>query len=553
MKASLILGILVSQLSLVKGECLPQVDLGYEIHEALKYNETTDLYTFSNIRYAQPPVGDLRFSAPKPPTGRNHVVQKGNGSIIMCPQGSPGWGSANADFGHAFINGNLSDYNYTEEHAAQELTTKKNAQTVLELPQTEDCLFLDVVVSRAVFERRNSKAKKAPVLVWMHGGGYIFGYKNDVVDATDPAGLINASRSDGSDGFIYVSLNYRLGAFGWLAGPSLEAANGTANAGLHDQHLALQWVQKYIHLFGGDPKKVTLSGLSAGGGSTVHHITAYGGKKGPAPFARAFINSPGYFPIASNFQAENITQYFLKFLNASTIEEARKLPARALMEANVAHTSSVETNFVYGPAVDGDFVPALPGLSLLSGNFHKNIDLLLSHTRYEGGEYSQPFVQSDDDFKSLLHQLYPGIVDEMANYIIKDLYPGKGAVRTIDFMGDSVFACNTNWLARAFANQTYNMQFNISPPFHAYDESYIWKGYGRNNFGAPVIESLASSWQGYITNFIKTGNPNGRGLPPFPQQGQNASANILTPEGIITGRDSTAGHRCEWLQKGLFV
>lgn len=94
----------------------------------------------------------------------------------------------------------------------------------------------------------------------MHGGGYIFGYKNDVVDATDPAGLINASRSDGSDGFIYVSLNYRLGAFGWLAGPSLEAANGTANAGLHDQHLALQWVQKNIHLFGGDPKKVTLSG-----------------------------------------------------------------------------------------------------------------------------------------------------------------------------------------------------------------------------------------------------------------------------------------------------
>ncbi|KAK0765220.1 hypothetical protein N5P37_002698 [Trichoderma harzianum] len=509
MKATLILGIIVSQLSFGKGECLPQVDLGYEIHEALKHNETTDLYTFSNIRYAQPPVGDLRFSAPKPPTGRNYVVQKGNGSIMMCPQGSPGWGSANSDFGHAFINGNLSDYNYTAEHAA------------------EDCLFLDVVVPRAVFERRNSKAKKAPVLVWMHGGGYIFGYKNDVDDATDPAGLINASRSDGSGGFIYVSLNYRLGAFGWLAGPSLEAANGTANAGLHDQHLALQWVQKNIHLFGGDPKKVTLSGLSAGGGSTVHHITAYGGKKGPPPFARAFINSLGYFPIGSNFQAENITQYFLKFLNASTIEQARKLPARALMEANVAHTSSVETNFIYGPAVDGDFVPALPGLLLLSGNFHKNVDLLLSHTRYEGGEYSQPFVQTDDDFKSLLHQLYPGIVDEVADYIIKDLYPGKGA--------------------------TYNMQFNISPPFHAYDESYIWKGYGRNNFGAPVIESLATTWQGYITNFIKTGNPNGRGLPPFPQQGQNASANILTPEGIITGQDSTVGHRCEWLQKGLFV
>ncbi|UKZ76636.1 hypothetical protein TrVFT333_004343 [Trichoderma virens FT-333] len=250
MRASIILGIVVSLLSLVRGECLPQVDLGYEIHEALKYNDTTGLYTFSNIRYAQPPVGDLRFSAPKPPTGRNLVVEKGNGSLIMCPRGSPGWSIANSDFGHAFINGNLSNYNYTAEHAAQELITKKNAQAVLELPgQTEDCLFLDVVVPRAVFDRRTT-TKKAPVLVWMHGGGYIFGYKNDIVDATDPAGLINASRSDGSDGFIYVSLNYRLGAFGWLAGPSLGAANGTENAGLHDQRLALQWVQKYIHLFG---------------------------------------------------------------------------------------------------------------------------------------------------------------------------------------------------------------------------------------------------------------------------------------------------------------
>ncbi|PNP60163.1 hypothetical protein THARTR1_00187 [Trichoderma harzianum] len=129
--------------------------------------DTTGLYTFSNIRYAQLPVDDLRFSAPQPPKGRNHVVQKGNGSLIMCPQGSPGWGIANSDFGHAFINGNLSNYNYTTEHAAQELVTKKNAQAVLELPgQTEDCLFFDVVVPRAVFERRNSRAKKAPVLVW---------------------------------------------------------------------------------------------------------------------------------------------------------------------------------------------------------------------------------------------------------------------------------------------------------------------------------------------------------------------------------------------------
>lgn len=96
----------------------------------------------------------------------------------------------------------------------------------------------------------------------LHGGGYTIGQKGG---GNSPNGLIKASQNDGTPGIIFVALNYRLGAMGWLSGPTLQAAGGVSNAGLYDQRLALEWVQKYIHLFGGDPNQITLMGESAGG------------------------------------------------------------------------------------------------------------------------------------------------------------------------------------------------------------------------------------------------------------------------------------------------
>ena len=101
--------------------------------------------------------------------------------------------------------------------------------------------------------------KLTTILVWIYGGGFSTGDKS-VLNGGGPSGLIHRS----NDSIIYVALNYRLGAFGWLSGPTFQQS-GTANAGLHDQQFALKWVQKYIHLFGGDPGKVTVMGQSAGG------------------------------------------------------------------------------------------------------------------------------------------------------------------------------------------------------------------------------------------------------------------------------------------------
>jgi carboxylesterase type B len=110
--------------------------------------------------------------------------------------------------------------------------------------------------------------------VWIFGGGCTTGDKAGITTG-NPAGLIGRS----NDSIIYVALNYRLGAFGWLSGPTFQT-DGTPNAGLHDQRFALKWVQKHISAFGGDPDQVTVIGESAGGGSIMHQITVCGG---PSP------------------------------------------------------------------------------------------------------------------------------------------------------------------------------------------------------------------------------------------------------------------------------
>ena len=178
-------------------------------------------------------------------------------------------------------------------------------------------------------------------------------------------------------------MNYRLGAFGWLSGPTFQE-NGTANAGLHDQRFALEWIQQNIAKFGGDPNRVTVFGESAGGGSIMHQITAYGGNNGPAPFQQAILQSPGFQPVVSNAQEETIFNDYLGLLNVTTLEQARQLPYSALQTANIIQVGLASYGqFVYGPSVDGDFVPQLPGLLLLHGQYDKSLRVMVGHNADE--------------------------------------------------------------------------------------------------------------------------------------------------------------------------
>lgn len=148
----------------------------------------------------------------------------------------------------------------------------------------------------------------------------------------NPLGLLDQSLDLPSGGQIWVCFNYRLGAFGWLNGPIFAGQDGTTNAGLYDQRLALEWVQSHIHLFGGDARKVTVMGESSGGASILHQITAFGGIK--APFQQAILQGPGFLPKPLVEQTDTAFAEFLDAAGVSTLAEARKLDTSILQLAN---------------------------------------------------------------------------------------------------------------------------------------------------------------------------------------------------------------------------
>lgn len=161
------------------------------------------MYNFSNIRYAAPPLGDLRFRAPVAPEQDREQVQ--NGSIgRQCPQGYPIWSQ---DIQPDFL---LSLLTNTTFNKSTDISSYPYVPYPVDPRTTEDCLFLDVAVPKKIFDRAQQKdlvAKRslAPVLVWIFGGGFTLGDKT----STDPAGLIERSEVVG-DGIVFVALNYRV-------------------------------------------------------------------------------------------------------------------------------------------------------------------------------------------------------------------------------------------------------------------------------------------------------------------------------------------------------
>ncbi|KIM74427.1 hypothetical protein PILCRDRAFT_801127 [Piloderma croceum F 1598] len=212
------------------------VDLGYATYRG-STDPSTNVTSFLSIRYAAPPTGALRFQAPQAPDNVTGV-QDATSFPPQCLQAQSGVSQTNP-----FVHN----------------THSRKRQS---MPSSEDCLFLDVSVPDI------GRAEKLPVVVWIHGGGYESG------NATffPQAALVAVSQNRA----IAISIQYRLAAFGFLAGPSVKK-RGALNAGLLDQNFALQWVQQYVRtklllLFGGDPTKVTIWGQS---GKPIDSVWCY--------------------------------------------------------------------------------------------------------------------------------------------------------------------------------------------------------------------------------------------------------------------------------------
>lgn len=290
----------------------PQAQLTDGVVEGVKLRgEHKDVRVFRGIPYAAPPVADFRFREPQP-VARWAGVQPARQFGPRCMQ----------------------------PNAAGKLDFRSTTMS-------EDCLYLNV------WTKGSGAESKLPVLVYFHGGGLVTGDGSET--RYDGANL--ASR-----GIVAVTVNYRLGAFGFLApsGASSEASHGTAgNYGLLDQVAALRWVRDNIAQFGGDPANVTIAGNSAGSVSVSAHMAS---PLSRGLFARAIGQSGGAFGengMWTREEAERAANEFAGRVGASSLQQWRSLPARTLLSAYTQPQRSYEP-MSFRPSIDGYFLTESP-------------------------------------------------------------------------------------------------------------------------------------------------------------------------------------------------
>ncbi|HEX6894559.1 MAG TPA: carboxylesterase family protein [Bryobacteraceae bacterium] len=424
-----------------------------------------EVRVYKGIPYAAPPVGDLRWKSPKPVTKWDGVKKADAfGSTCMqspYPEGSPYHGPAEAT--------------------------------------SEDCLYLNV------WTAAKSAKEKRPVMVWIHGGALTRGSgSTPVYDGEKFA----------EKGVVLVTINYRLGIFGYFAHPELTKEsdrNASGNYGFLDQIAALEWVQRNIAAFGGDSKRVTIFGESAGSWS-VNVLVASPLTKGL--FARAIGESGAQFgrvtPLA---QAEAAGMAIAKRANANSIAELRAKSAEDLMKLTVGASS----------VVDGYFLPQ-DVKSIYAAGKQNDVPLLIGSNADEGTAFTPPNVQADgfrktaksrygDDADAYL-KIYPASSDDEAH---------KSSAQA---MRDQTFGWEMRTWAR-MQNQTgkskvYVYYFSKVPPgefgpklgaYHASEIGYVFETL---QGGTDTDHKLSDEMSSYWVNFATAGDPNGKSLPKWP-------------------------------------
>lgn len=554
-------------------QALPVVDLGYERHRAIELNTTGDYYNFTNIRFGQPPVGDLRWAAPKPPASRQNQsaslpIVDGSAQGGNCPQAFPCWFEVQTAFVEAYLAGQAFDFASASDEVYGGGACSEATPSSQRAPwETEDCLFLDVFVPTSAFEKAsvhpdaNSSSSAAPVLVYFYGGGYAGGAKNSFGNFNgSPAGLIHSSRATSPDGLIYVAINYRLGSLGWMFGSDFASQGGLVNAGLYDQRLALQWVQDNIHLFGGDPDRVTVMGESAGGGSIIMQMTAFGNKDNKsAPFHQAITQSAALIPSASAGLQNQVFAQMLDLLNVSSLEAARQLPSQQVIDANHIMLASAPYGSVFlGPVVDDAILPDDPRRLLRDGKVDKNVKVLTSIASNEGLSFASANITNDADFDEFVGVFLEGADDELRRHVASTLYPpvfdgSLGYTNQLErarlFWAELVSTCNAQLLHDAVAQPGYANLFDVWPAMHQGDIPYVF--YNGPQSLSSVNGTVARSIQDYITSFVITGNATAEKAPALPDWDPAAILG-MSSTGFAIVNDPTDNDRCSYWHDAPF-
>lgn len=462
----------------------------------------TRITAFKGIPFAEPPVGENRWKAPKPCKDWEGIYDAYKFAPISV-QDRPGIGT---------------DIYCREWHVDKDIEI------------SEDCLYLNV------WTNAKSEDDKLPVLVWFFGGGFQWGYTAEMEFNGE-----NLAKK----GIIVVSVNYRLGALGFLAHPDLfnESPDAPANFGLLDQLAGLKWVKRNIAAFGGDPDNITIAGQSAGGGSVLNHLTS-GSSIGlyqkaiilsgiiSFPYIKDFVMTPRTIDDACSYGVK-----FFDRLGVKTVEEARKLDASYIREvyAKFRETES----FFFTPMIDNVFQHDEP-LKLFMQGKHAHVPLMSGNTFDEFPSFI--LADSEAEFESKAKDIFGDKTSEFLSFPEARKHNGNlyAPVRAIECGVKAVFEHNDK--------PGYYYSFEPDIPgednpgtFHSVDLWFFfdnldkcWRPMTGRHYDIARQMSL------YFTNFIKNGDPNGNdvdgsALPmwkPYTESSKNEMH--FTPEGAKT-------------------
>jgi para-nitrobenzyl esterase len=462
--------------------------------------------SFKGIPYAAPPVGDLRWEPPQPPAAWSGIRLA-------------------TDFGHDCM----------------QMPTRSEAAPRRTIA-SEDCLYLNIWLP----EHRSGKL---PVMVWIHGGGWVQG-------GTSPN--IYDGAAFARQGIVFVSLNYRLGRFGFFAFPELtkESKSGQlGNYGYFDQLAALKWVQRNIAAFGGDPQQVTIAGESAGGGSVHAMMTS---PLTAGLFSRAIVQSGGGRSLLSTTtlregrngmpSAEQIGVAFaaskgIKGDGPEALKQLRALPADAVVDGLSMATLFTAGSTYSGPIIDGTLTVNEPQFLYAAGKY-QHVPLIVGANSVDMGMSRATTVQQvfahfgakEKDAEAAYDASASKDVHALGVVVASDAMmaePARFVVQTLSAQHVPVWEFRFSYVAESMRSQWAGAP-------HATDVPFVFDT-ARAHYGAPLTEAdekVAQEINTYWANFIKTGNPNGAGLPDWPAY-QSSSDMLMdfTSDGPVSKPD----------------
>lgn len=470
----------------------PQVTAGREALQGELLDAQTGLVVFRGIPFAAPPTGDNRWRLPKPHVARQGV-QDATAFGPACPQ----------------LQGNPNFYRFVAEQFGASPDVIPAMQNI-----SEDCLYLNV------WAKQPGAGVKRPVMVWIYGGSNRNGYAQEPEYAGDNFADLDV---------VYVSLNYRVGALGFLAheGLSNESAQGVSgNYGIHDQIAALRWVKDNIAAFGGDPDNITVFGESAGAANTTTLIAS---PLASGLFQHAISQSGGY-PVDSFYtleEAELTGSRIARQLEsedaaspAKSVESLRRLDWQTVVQGAV----DAQADNYNAVNVDGWLLPDALAAVLQNGPVNK-VDLMIGSNRNEDYPWvsedatAADLAQSLENFDAAYRQELEALLASDANGEARLLIDRLESAR--DFLCPSLFIANT---MAQHGNSVYFYYFTRVRPggekllaYHGAEISYAHNSAYDWMPADEVDRSLTKTMGRYWVNFAATGSPNGHELPHWPE------------------------------------